>query len=340
MTVATPYQGSARQYVRNTILPLMPTLDQLVAYHHQLIQYVSQNNSTKFVRKFGEFQRRGCLYESNGSSFVVGDNEMPLWFYLSCLNNDTPNIPFWFDKQIPPISDSRSRENEYYLKKGRQRREVQFGSKGWKHSHILEAAPKSDIGIEARMLRYLHPLNHFPSPKPSKFTVHPSVYRNDLGEDPRFIRLVWNEVMRIHCSDYRFESILKEFTLGCKMPVFRNQQDDFNITIQEKNPIMKNSNTEEISMQQVYTSTHNPLKSIVNTKGFKIQKSWVSKGSIIRCEFTTGPNAGHLDEYGHDAVYNHAKSHLESLDSFQKYGYNANSKSIPGYAKSFAKRVA
>lgn len=337
MKTASPYHGSARQYVRETILPLLPTLDQLSPYHMQLMEYVYQTNSTKFVRNFGQFQNRGCLYELNGTSFVVGDNEMPLWFYMSCITNESPNISFWLENQIPPISDGRSSSNSYYFKKGRQRREVQFGAKGWKHSHILPAAPKGEISLEARMLRYLHPLNHFPSPKPSSFEVYPRVYRFDLGEDPRFIDIVWDEILKAHRSDKRFERILKEFSNGCMMSEFWNDPDDFSITVQLKTDHVKNS--EEIPMKKTYKSSEIHLNRIKNSKGFKINKSWVSRGYIIRCEFTTGPNSGHIYEYDHDAVYYDAKSHLEGLDSFQNYGYNANSKSIPSYAKSFVKRV-
>jgi hypothetical protein len=346
------YEGSALQYIRQVILPQMPNVQMISEYHLEIKNYLKDKEANRFIRKYSKFPLRGVLYQDHGKQFFSGDNEMPLWIYLNCLHQITPDVKYWLNEQVPPISFVKD-NGAIYLTVGRQKDAKFFAEKGWKHSHLLEAAPKEVISLDARMVRYIHPLNHFPSPSVRHWSFRPSFYRNDVGEDPRFIQLVWHELYAKY-KDYPGYSVMfKEFLIMAEALVDTdNPPIDFKFTIRPKVKSEKAVSPDVLTEQsavsarqvksrdedgQVDFLSHSYIDKTI--KGFRIQKSWIGKGYRIKCTFTRGKMKGRSVVYDHDSVYNYSKEHLNQLPSFHNTGMNADSNNVPGYARPHVQRL-
>lgn len=346
MKNAEEYQGSAHQYIREVIVPELPSIRMILEYHNQIKKYLLDKDNIRFVRVDSPF--RGILSEDHGKQFYGGDNELPLWIYMKCLQMEAPNIEHWMKGQIPPIAWKRV-EGATYKTVGRKKDARGFAEKGWKHSHLLQVRPKVNVSLDARMARYIHPLNHCPSPSPKRWSFSPSFFRNDVGEDPRFIHLVWHELYSKHQEYPGFKSMFSEFLLMAEASVdLSSPPDDFPLTIFPKDntgKATKTSTPKPKTKPSALPSTNVQIKGIAVVshtgkvdrmiKGFKIQKSWIGEGYIIHATFSRGKMHGRSVVYNHDEIYEYAKVHLNGLDSFHDTGVNSNSSNVPGYARPY-----
>jgi hypothetical protein len=140
------YQGSAHQYIREVIVPELPSIRMILEYHDQIKKYLLDKENIRFVRV--DSHLRGILLEDRGKQFYGGDNELPLWIYMKCLQKEAPNIEHWLHGQIPPIAWKKV-EGATYKTVGRKKDASVFAEKGWKHSHLLQARPKDSVSMES-----------------------------------------------------------------------------------------------------------------------------------------------------------------------------------------------
>lgn len=340
------YQGSARRYIREVIVPELPSIQMIFEYHDQIKKYLLDKDNIRFVRV--DSHLRGMLFEDHGKQFYGGDNELPLWMYMKCLQKEAPNIEHWIKGQIPPISYVRVK-GATYKTVGRQKDARDFAKKGWKHSHLLPVRPDVSVSLDGRMARNIHPLNHCPSPSPKHWSFFPSFYKNDVGEDPRFIQLVWHELYSKHRIYPGFKAMFQEFLLMAEASVdLTSAPEDFLLTVLPKDNTGKATKTVTLKPKTTpsalpSTNIHIKGKAVVShagkvdrmIKGFKIKKSWIGEGYIIHATFSRGNMQGRSVVYNHDEIYEYAKGHLNGLDSFHDTGVNSNSSNVPGYARPY-----
>ena len=96
---------------------------------------------------------------------------------------------------------------------------------------------------------------------------------------------------------------------------------------------------ESVSIPQLGEVVSGKGKKLKAIKGFKIDKSWIGEGLTIQSTFTSGSHSGMVVEYDHDAVYESAKAHLNSLPSFHRDRFNYCRTNVPGYAKHLVKYI-
>ena len=106
-------------------------------------------------------------------------------------------------------------------------------------------------------------------------------------------------------------------------------------------PYFNNSNRpalqieESIEQQKSYAED----KNLVYLNNFVISESKRGLGQMICVEFQRGTYKGRRFVYSHDLVYDVCISHLETLDSWQKYGINTSSSSIRKDARAYVKEL-
>ena len=106
-------------------------------------------------------------------------------------------------------------------------------------------------------------------------------------------------------------------------------------------PYFNNSNRpalqieESTEQQKSYTED----KNWVYLNNFVIAESKRGLGQMICVEFQRGTYKGRRFLYSHDLVYDVCISHLETLDSWQKYGINTSSSSIRKDARAYVKEL-
>ena len=106
-------------------------------------------------------------------------------------------------------------------------------------------------------------------------------------------------------------------------------------------PYFNNSNRpasqkEESTEQQ---KSYADDKNWVYLNNFVISESKRGLGQMICVEFQRGTYKGRRFLYSHDLVYDVCISHLETLDSWQKYGINTSSSSIRNDARAYVKEL-
>lgn len=106
-------------------------------------------------------------------------------------------------------------------------------------------------------------------------------------------------------------------------------------------PYFNNSNSpasqieESTEQQKSYADDEN----WVYLNNFVISESKRGLGQMICVEFQRGTYKGRRFLYSHDLVYDLCISHLETLDSWQKYGINTSSSSIRKDARAYVKEL-
>jgi hypothetical protein len=106
-------------------------------------------------------------------------------------------------------------------------------------------------------------------------------------------------------------------------------------------PYFNNSNrpalqTEESTEQQ---KSYAEDKNWVYLNNFVIAESKRGLGQMICVEFQRGTYKGRRFLYSHDLVYDACISHLETLDSWKKYGINTSSSGIRKEARAYVKEL-
>lgn len=174
--VPAEYNGDFESFYNEFIEPTLPNPESVKAAHIILMNYLNRKDPIFIVRRFEAFQRRGHLFVQNNFKFFTGDNEPALWFYAKACNNLlTINMEmenFIADQSFPIgfSTDSKKNEDKSEWKNWKKEKwEKGFSDSGWFHAHLFDAADGISPAMTAenlrmRMLRYLHPANHFPMP--------------------------------------------------------------------------------------------------------------------------------------------------------------------------------
>lgn len=329
---AESYKGSAKTYIKEFILPQLPNVYTCVYFSTSLEKYLANDTNLRIVRKFDTYNKRGSKYIYDNTLFTVSDNEAALWVYMESLRG----IAF-FDYKLAikqerfPIAFALKGEEKecelVYTNIGKKKRENNFSKLGWKHCHIFQCSPNSksinDLTLNQRMRRLLNPMNHFPFPSPRKFEMP-----YDYGEDPKFISLLISILLEDYYTTENLRDEFREFALNSGVPAdsIQYECEDFDIIIgdNKQTELQTNSKTNDVMIDKKFN--HECI-------GFKIQKSWIGQGKLIKCTFNRGRDKGKSFIYDHDAVYNSAKEHLNNLPSFHNDGFNYSSTNIPRYVQ-------
>lgn len=106
-------------------------------------------------------------------------------------------------------------------------------------------------------------------------------------------------------------------------------------------PYLSNSNRPSLQIEESTEEQHAYVdnKNWVYLNNFVIAESKRGLGQMICVEFQRGAYKGRRFLYSHDLVYDVCISHLETLDSWKKYGINTSSSSIRKDARAYVKEL-
>lgn len=164
------------------VRPNLPDASAVRMLHQFLRDYLVSQPRTFVVR---DGRAKGVLCPVGGVRYYGSDNEAALWFWVSCqpgLAQRLRPLRELIEAHAFPIGDPNA-EQEFRAQgatwrtwgKGDAAWPIR-GANGWKLCHVYDAGAKhlddTLAGLTARMVRLIHPLNHFLFPKP---------YRADYG---------------------------------------------------------------------------------------------------------------------------------------------------------------
>lgn len=220
---ANSFAGPFMDFYVKHIEPNLPTPEAVKHLHGLLVQYVRDEATSLFVvRKFdGRIRGQRFPGSTRGLSLVCGDNEPALWFYARAFLEDfrqqIPSVAEAVESRRFPIGFARKgaagESSAFWSNWGRKPWEAgDFGGIGLYHAHLFDAAnriPAQTLdrrNLTARMIRFLHPANHFPMP--THHGHHPFMvrgYAKDLSELPGIKRMICDQYAR------RYQDVWAEF---------------------------------------------------------------------------------------------------------------------------------
>lgn len=216
--VPNEYNGNFESFYKEYIEPNLPDPESVKIAHNLIINYLKNEKPLYVVRKFSEFSQRGHIYSFHGINFIVGDNEPALWFYArSCnqLNFSQINFESIIQDQLFPIGFSTNKRKKNENKEewktwGKEKWEIEFCNKGWFHAHLYDAAKNISLDLSKnnfnmRMIRYLHPANHFPMPSHYKNRYITRLNSKDMSEQEGIKAFIINKYKE------RYSEIWDEF---------------------------------------------------------------------------------------------------------------------------------
>ncbi|MFN7956670.1 MAG: hypothetical protein U0610_33510 [bacterium] len=184
-SVPPTFDGTFSEFYSKHIEPNLPSPSSVLAIHNLLEAYVMDPRNNDFIaRHFGRFKQAGFPFPIGDSveekyTLFCGDNEPALWFYARARLGDypsrLPSVRHAIDNRSFPVSmvpDTRRSENKNDWKNWRKEdwERKEFSGHGWYHAHLFDAAKSLDPlalrreDLVMRMIRFLHPANHFPMP--------------------------------------------------------------------------------------------------------------------------------------------------------------------------------
>lgn len=187
------------RFFDNYVQPNLPSVEGVSAFHDELFEYLSNAPSLFIVRNFdGLTKGKEFPVSASGSTYICSDNEAAIWFWTKAdtWGGGSPlklrellkarNFPIAHPRNKPEATAAGATWPLFDI--GDKDRPVR-GEGLWKHSHVLDAAKDMNgtdaDSMKARMMRLLHPLNHFLFPSRKKGFVFVSDYsRKDLAEEP------------------------------------------------------------------------------------------------------------------------------------------------------------
>ena len=227
---ADRFSGPFAEFYRAHVEPNLPSPAAVRAIHDRIARYVNDERTTLFVARKFEGRLRGNRLPTHDPdlSLVCGDNEPALWFYARAFLEDfeqrLPSVAQAVESRAFPIGFARrataGERADFWPNWGKERWEDQsFSGSRLYHAHLFDAAQGiashrlDRENLRQRMVRFLHPANHFPMP-----THHGAVFyscdgaHTDLSELPgikRFIaeqfaqryREVWSEFLALAGGD-------------------------------------------------------------------------------------------------------------------------------------------
>jgi len=175
------FSGPIADFYRSHIEPNLPSPAAVRAMHELLVQYVADDRTSLFVVRRFDGCPRGTRFPAHGlaSFFVCGDNEPALWFYARAFLEDfgerISSVAEAVQTRSFPIGFARRTElgesQEFWPNWGKERWESHsFSGIRLYHAHLFDAAngiPSHTLdreNLQKRMVRLLHPANHFPMP--------------------------------------------------------------------------------------------------------------------------------------------------------------------------------
>lgn len=273
------YKGSCISFISNYIIPALPKVENVIRLTDSLLDYLEDDNKTRYIRKLKNFNKRSSLYNFGNKKFTVTDNEPALWMYMECFEKKTLSFYEYELKKSFPIALALTPEEKTsdLFKKtfniNKKSREKGFSKKGLKHCHIIDCSPKNydldDVTLDQRMLRLLSPMNHFPFPSYKKFEMV-----KDYGEDISFRNILIKVLSNEYYESETHRDIFKNFLIKCGSNLQPITSEDFSIEYGTKDNLAQTNKTSSKS-----NSTSIPKQAsiknleITNSDVFEITKT-------------------------------------------------------------------
>lgn len=226
------FSGLFANFYRAHIEPNLPSTAAVRAMHELLVHYLEDDTTSLFVVRRFDGRPRGTRLSAHGQApfFVCGDNEPALWFYARAFLEDfgerIPSLAEAIRTRAFPIGFARHSElgesREFWSNWGKESWENHsFSGIRLYHAHLFDAAKDIPLhtldrnNLRMRMVRFLHPANHFPMPTHLGKVFYKSggacIDLSELRGVKRFIcdqlehryREVWTEFLALANADPR-----------------------------------------------------------------------------------------------------------------------------------------
>jgi len=202
-------------FYKHYVEPNLLSCENMSKAHNEVMQCLT-TPPYYFVRRFGEYQKRGSLYEMSRLKFYSTDNEPTAYIYSFFCNNGNNDLKLkeMIEKKNITcgwsIEADKQDQQKWNVKGSGDINEIRKEYR-LKLCHIFNAAEgiSSEINHEnmkMRMIRNLHPVNIFPFPTP--YNVKRGGYfknNDDLGEKRKIQAWIWKKINK------KYKEIAKEF---------------------------------------------------------------------------------------------------------------------------------
>lgn len=168
----TQFDGTLDEYFESDIRPNLVIPELLRSLHLQFLAYVENPESRVFVvRTFSEVfpdEIRGVRkqWPNVPNAEVYGsDNEAALWFFARLFYGEPLELSQVIEDRAFPIGMVRERNSEWPCWGRQQPESAAFA--GLMHAHLFDGKrdvpvnPLDRSNLVQRMIRLLHPMNHF-----------------------------------------------------------------------------------------------------------------------------------------------------------------------------------
>ncbi len=190
------FEGKLGDFLDEYVAPALPSPAATVAWHEAVSSWALNDSELLLIRKTGAFRHRGTTSTEHGLPFTVSDNEAAVWAYMQCFDGEPPaDIATLLREQRMTIAYALTQVEgavQRWKTIGRARRAQVFADAGWKHCHLVDAAPRGRLIGDAAELRQramclISPLNHVPMPSPRRYSMS-----RDWGESPDVLDFIVN----------------------------------------------------------------------------------------------------------------------------------------------------
>ncbi len=330
---------SLRQFLDLEMHRLLPNQEIMIRNHNNLVEYLERESPFFVMRKFKNYNKRGCKYSFENHYFTVSDNEPALWVFMQTFNQFELDFSALIENQAFPIAFAiKKEEKQVNIWQNKGRKHQEFAANGWKHCHIFQCSPKGEkinnkYDLKKRSLRLLSPLNHFPFFSPRKYLMP-----YDYGENKESIDyVIWWLYNHFYSDKNKIH--FKDFIENQNYSIPNEEPKDIHIEYSPRDEksktfipidISKATKNDKLSISK--NKTDDDSKEICS---FRLVQDWYGKGFNILVSFKDG----RVYQYNHDLVYENTIMHYKKLDCWIKYGSYSSSKNIPKIAQPFVTKI-